>query len=101
MSSSGPVGALHADPERRRVYLRRRGITPQKPIRRAYDQNPVAVRRWLSETYPLITDRAKQEAAEIHWGDGTGVRSDDARARGYAPPEARRRSAASPPAGTA
>jgi transposase len=66
-------------------YLRRWGFTPQKPIKRAYEQNPVAVRRWLTETYPTIAARAKQEAAEIHWGDETGVRSDDVRGRGYAP----------------
>lgn len=66
-------------------YLRRWGFTPQKPTKRAYEQNPVAVRRWLTETYPTIAARAKQEAAEIHWGDETGVRSDDVRGRGYAP----------------
>jgi transposase len=66
-------------------YLHRWGFTPQKPTRRAYEQNPGAVRRWLRETYPTIAARAKEEAAEIHWGDETGVRSDDVRGRGYAP----------------
>jgi transposase len=66
-------------------YLRRWGFTPQKPIKRAYEQSPAAVQRWLTETYPTIAARAKQEAAEIHWGDETGVRSDDVRGRGYAP----------------
>jgi transposase len=66
-------------------YLRRWGFTPQKPIRRAYEQRPAAVQAWLTETYPAIAARAKQEGAEIHWGDETGVRSDDVRGRGYAP----------------
>jgi len=66
-------------------YLRRWGFTPQKPIRRAYEQNPAAVQRWLRETYPTLAARATEEEAEIHWGDETGVRSDDVRGRGYAP----------------
>ena len=57
-------------------YLRSWGMTPQKPLRRAYEQDPVAVRRWLSEEYPAIAARAKRERAEIHWGDEMGLRSD-------------------------
>jgi transposase len=66
-------------------YLKRWGFTPQKPIKRAYEQSPAAVRRWLDENYPAIAERARQEGAEIHWGDETGLRSDDVRGRGYAP----------------
>jgi transposase len=66
-------------------YLSRWGFTPQKPIKRAYEQSPVAVKAWLDETYPLIAARAKEEKAEIHWGDETGLRSDDVRGRSYAP----------------
>ena len=66
-------------------YLRRWGFTPQKPVKRAYEQRPAAVQAWLTETYPAIAARATQEGAEIHWGDETGVRSDDVRGRGYAP----------------
>lgn len=40
---------------------------------------------WLEIEYPKIRARAKREQAEIHWGDGTGVRSDESRHRGYAP----------------
>jgi transposase len=49
-------------------YLKRWGFTPQKPIRRAYEQSPAAIQKWLDETYPEIKQRAKQEDAEIHWG---------------------------------
>ena len=64
-------------------YLKRWGFTPQKPITRAYEQRPEAVKQWLSEQYPEIAKRAKEEGAEIHWGDETGVVNTDVRGRGY------------------
>jgi transposase len=67
------------------LYLQRWGFTPQKPAKRAYEQRPVAVKKWLKKTYPKIAADAKQQGAEIHWGDETGLRSDDHRGRGYAP----------------
>ena len=30
------------------------GYTPQKPLRRAYEQNPKAVQKWLEEEYPIM-----------------------------------------------
>lgn len=57
-------------------YLRAWGLTPQKPMRRAYERDPAAVRAWLDEQYPAIARRAKREKAEIHWGDEMGLRSD-------------------------
>jgi transposase len=66
-------------------YLARWGFTPQKPIKRAYEQRPEAVKAWLDEAYPQIARRAKDEGAEIQWGDETGLRSDDVRGRSYAP----------------
>ena len=57
-------------------YLARWGLTPQKPLRRAYERDPVAVQRWLDEEYPAIERQAKAEKAEIHWGDQMGLRSD-------------------------
>jgi transposase len=66
-------------------YLKRWGYTPQKPLKRAYEQRPKDVKRWLEEEYPRIAAQAKRESAEIHWGDETGLRSDDQRGRGYAP----------------
>lgn len=66
-------------------YLKRWGFTPQKPAKRAYEQNPKAVERWLNEDYPEIKSRAKAEDAEIYWGDETGVRNDSQHERGYAP----------------
>jgi transposase len=66
-------------------YLKRWGFTPQKPLRRAYKQNPKAVKAWLNEQYPRITKRAKKEDAEIHWGDETGLCNDSYHGRSYAP----------------
>lgn len=57
-------------------YLKDWGLTPQKPMRRAFEQNPQAVERWLNEEYPAIRAQAKREKAEIYWGDEMGVRSD-------------------------
>lgn len=57
-------------------YLAHWGFTPQKPVRRAYEKDPEAVEQWLREEYPAIRARAKQDGAEIHWGDEMGVRSD-------------------------
>lgn len=67
------------------TYLKRWGFTPQKPMRRAYEQSPAAVKHWLETDYPAIAARAKKEGAEIHWGDETGLRSDDVRGRSFAP----------------
>ena len=66
-------------------YLNRWGYTPQKPLRRAYEQNPKAVKKWLDEQYPTIVKRAKIEKAEIHWGDETGLCNDSQHGRSYAP----------------
>ena len=66
-------------------YLKRWGFTPQKPIKKAYEQRPKAVQAWLDEQYPEIEKRVKSEEAEIHWGDETAVVNTDVRGRGYAP----------------
>ena len=67
------------------TYLARWGFTAQKPLRRAYEQDPAAVRRWQRRDYPAIAARAKAEGGAIFWGDETGLRSDDVRGRSYAP----------------
>ncbi|ABM39020.1 ISXo7 transposase [Polaromonas naphthalenivorans CJ2] len=66
-------------------YLARWGFTPQKPIRRAYEQSPEAVQAWLEGEYPAIEQRARQEGAEIHWGDETALVNTDVRGRSFAP----------------
>jgi transposase len=67
-------------------YLRRWGLTPQRPLRHASRQDAEEVRHWLEQEYPELAERAKAEGAEIHWGDETGVDPDAGQQRGYAPP---------------
>jgi len=64
-------------------YLRAWGLTPQKPVRRAYEQNPAKVRKWLEEEYPAIREQARQFKAQIHWLDEMGLRSDHQAGRSY------------------
>jgi transposase len=66
-------------------YLKRWGFTPQKPIKRAYEQNPEAVQAWLQGEYPAIEQRARCEGGEIHWGDETALVNTDVRGRSFAP----------------
>ncbi len=65
--------------------LARWGFTAPKPVRRACEQDPAAVRRWLRRDYPGIVKRAKQARGVVAWGDETGLRSDDVRGRSCAP----------------
>jgi transposase len=66
-------------------YLRSWGLSPQKPIRKAYEQNPQAVARWLAEQYPAIETHARKDKAVIMWLDQTGLRSDAPVGKGWAP----------------
>jgi transposase len=67
------------------AYLRAWHFSPQKPQRRALEQNPAAVRRWLEETYPAIRAQARREGGVVLWLDEMGVRSDTAAGRSWAP----------------
>jgi len=67
------------------LYLKRWGFTPQKPLKKAYEQNPKKVKAWLEREYPQIAASAKREGAEIYWGDQTGVNNQPNAPRGYAP----------------
>jgi transposase len=66
-------------------YLAAWGMSPQKPVRRAYERNDAAIERWLSEEYPAIAHEAKQERAVIYWGDEMGLRSDHIAGTSFAP----------------
>ena len=66
-------------------YLRAWGFSPQKPMRRAYEQSDETVRVWLQERYPEIVKRAYREKAEILWADESGLRSDHTAGRTWAP----------------
>jgi len=45
-------------------YLKRWGFTPQKPLKRAYEQRPAEVEEWLKEKYPAIERKAKLQGAD-------------------------------------
>ena len=66
-------------------YLKRWGFTPQKPKKKAYEQNSKAINKWLKYEYPKIMQQARKEDAEIHWGDETGIRNTSQYGRSYAP----------------
>lgn len=66
-------------------YLKLWGYTPQKPIRKAFEQKPEQVKQWLEKEYPSIKRRASKEKAVIYFGDETGMRSDHQAGRSYAP----------------
>ena len=51
-------------------------ITPQKPLRRAYERDPKAIEKWVHEDYPRLKKRAKKRGAEIFFLDEAGIRSD-------------------------
>lgn len=64
--------------------LARIGLTPQKPLQRAYQRDPVAVARWQQETYPSIARKARQEQAEIYFWDESGFRADAVQGKTWA-----------------
>lgn len=65
-------------------YLKAWGLSPQKPVRRAYERNDVAIGRWLKQEYPAIARDARREGATIYWGDEMGLRSDHVTGTSYA-----------------
>lgn len=56
--------------------LHKLGLSPQRPVWRAYQQNPVAVERWKRQEYPAIRAEAAAVGATIYFGDEAGVRTD-------------------------
>jgi len=53
--------------------LRRLGLTPQKPLRRAYERDEEAVKTWITEVYPRVKKHAKNKGAEIFWLDEASI----------------------------
>ncbi len=56
--------------------LARLNLTPQKPLQRAYQRDPEAIDRWKRELFPAISQRARDEGAEIYFWDESGFRAD-------------------------
>lgn len=56
--------------------LQQLGLSAQKPLFKAFQQNPKKVRKWLRHQFPKIKHMAKKIGARIFFGDEAGVRSD-------------------------
>lgn len=65
--------------------LQELGITPQKPLRRAYERDPEAIERWKKDVFPALRTRARKRGAKIFFLDEAGVRSDQVLGRTWAP----------------
>lgn len=63
------------------AVLARVGLTPQKPLQRAYQRDPEAIERWQRETYPAIARQAKRDNADIYFWDESGFRADSVHGR--------------------
>jgi transposase len=59
------------------------GITPQKPLRRAYERDPEAIEQWKTVDYPKLRTRAKRRGADIFFLDEAGIRSDSPLGRSW------------------
>lgn len=65
-------------------YLKRWGLTCQRPTKRACGQDIARIEKFKNEEYPAIAKRAKAENADIYWGDETGVDNRENFERGFA-----------------
>ena len=65
--------------------LARLGLTPQKPLQRAYQRDPQAIERWQRETYSSIAAAARKSGAEIYFWDESGFRADTVHGKTWAP----------------
>jgi transposase len=63
------------------ALLAKLNLTPQKPLQRAYQRDPVAIERWRRETYPAIARQAKAEGGEVFFWDESGFRADTVQGR--------------------
>ena len=66
-------------------YMRRWGLSSQRPVKRARKQNAEQIEKWKTEEYPAIVQQAQEETAEISWGDETGISNCENYERGFSP----------------
>lgn len=58
------------------ALLAKLGLTPQKPLQRAYQRDPEAIEKWRRETFPAIAQQAKATGGEVFFWDESGFRAD-------------------------
>src|SRR5271168_5367370 len=56
--------------------LAQMGLTCQKPLSRAFEQDASLIKRWMEREFPKLRALAKKERAVIFFSDESGVRSD-------------------------
>jgi transposase len=56
--------------------LAKLGLTPQKPLQRAYQRDPAAIEKWQREQFPAIARQAKASGGEVYFWDESGFRAD-------------------------
>jgi hypothetical protein len=66
-------------------YLRRWGLTPQKPARQAREQDPEEVEEFMQESLPEVKAQAQEEDAQLHFVDEVGIKTSDQIGTSYAP----------------
>lgn len=66
-------------------YLKRWGMTCQRPTKKAYFQDNIKLQTFMHETYPEIVKKAQKEDAEIYWGDETGINNQAYHVKGFSP----------------
>lgn len=65
--------------------LNKLGLSPQRPLYRAHQQNPELVRQWKQEVYPKIRAQAAAAGATIFFADEAGLRTDHHAGTTWAP----------------
>jgi transposase len=66
------------------ALLARLGLTPQKPLERAYQRDPAAIERWQRETFPAIAKQASRDDADIFFWAESGFRADSVHGKTWA-----------------
>lgn len=58
--------------------LHRLGVTPQKPIRRAFQRDEIEIKRWMQEEFPRIVRASRRWQSTFLFADETGIHEDHA-----------------------
>jgi transposase len=58
------------------ALLAKLGLTPQKPLQRAYQRDPDAIEHWRRERFPAIARQARAAGGEVWFWDESGFRAD-------------------------
>ena len=56
--------------------LAQMGLSCQKPLSRAFEQDATLVKQWIERDFPKIRALAKKQRAVVFFADESGVRSD-------------------------